>query len=609
HPSDPSTTSASPLSLFFTPFSPTHSKNERRNASSSRRFLLLLLSPSSVIPPTHAKKEAPLLPSAAMASDTSADAAEVDRLYEFGERLNEAKDKSEHVSDYEGIIAAVEGHCVKAKQLAAQLIPRFFKFFPGLSSRAVTALFDLVEEDDLGIRVQAIRSLPLLCKDTPEYVSKIVDVLGQLLTSEENVERDAVHKALMSLLRQDVKASLTALFRHVEIGMENVREKVICFLKDKVFPIKAELLKPQVEMERHVTNLVKKSLQDVTGAEFKLFMDFLRSFSIFGVGVPPEHIQELIEIIEGQADLDAQFNVEDIDHIDRLISCMCMALPFFARGASSSKFLSYINKHILPVFDKLPEERKLDLLKNVAVSSPYATAQDSRQLLPSIVTLLKKYMPRRKTEGPKYDYLECLFFSFHHLAHKTPNSTNSLCGYKIVTGQPSDRLGEDFSENYKDFTERLSSTEEVVKNAIKKLTQGMADHNKALSVAKTEEEKANIKTEQQKTTTALHNCNNILAMTQLLHAKAPLFIGDNKINLSWKEPMKQSKAAAPVNGSRSTSATVEKKARGEGIVQSQLVNRALEGLSRGGGGRSGRAGRGWGGRGRGRGRGRGWGFR
>lgn len=52
-----------------------------------------------------------------------------------------------------------------------------------------------------------------------------------------------------------------------------------------------------------------QSLQDVTGAEFKLFMDFLRSFSIFGDGVPPERIQELIEIVEGQADLDAQFNV------------------------------------------------------------------------------------------------------------------------------------------------------------------------------------------------------------------------------------------------------------------------------------------------------------
>ena len=63
------------------------------------------------------------------------------------------------MSDYEGIIAAVEGHCVKAKQLAAQLIPRFFKFFPGLSSRAVTALFDLVEEDDLGVRFCSTLSL------------------------------------------------------------------------------------------------------------------------------------------------------------------------------------------------------------------------------------------------------------------------------------------------------------------------------------------------------------------------------------------------------------------------------------------------------------------
>ncbi|RRT65714.1 hypothetical protein B296_00028208 [Ensete ventricosum] len=39
---------------------------------------------------------------------------------------------------------------------------------------------------------------------------------------------------------------------------------------------------------------------------------------------------------------------------------------------------------------------------------------------------------------------------------------------------------------------RLSSTEEVVRNAMKKLTQGMADHNKAMAAAKTEEAKAKI---------------------------------------------------------------------------------------------------------------------
>ncbi|KAK9267135.1 hypothetical protein L1049_009554 [Liquidambar formosana] len=432
-------------------------------------------------------------------TDVADDAKDIESLYEFGERLNEAKDKSQNVSDYEGIIEAAKGS-IKAKQLAAQLIPRFFKFFPNLSDKAVDTHLDLCEEEELGVRVQAIRGLPLFCKDTPEYVSKIVDILAQLLTAEENVERDAVHKALMSLLRQDVKASLTALFKHMGSGDEPspdeiVREKVLSFVRDKVFPLKTELLKPQEQMERHITDLIKKSLADVTGAEFTIFMDFIKSLSIFGEKAPQERVKELTEIIEGQADLNAQFDVSDADHIHRLISCLYMAVPFFMRGASNSKFLSYLNKHILPVFDQLPEERKLDLLKNLAESSPYTMPQDSRQILPSIVQLLKKYMPRRKTgEEMNFTYVECLLYTFHHLSHKAPNATNSLCGYKIVTGQPSDRLGEDFSEYYKDFTERLSSVEELARATMKKLTQGLAEHNKAMAAAKSDEAKNNIKT-------------------------------------------------------------------------------------------------------------------
>jgi hypothetical protein len=76
-----------------------------------------------------------------------------------------------------------------------------------------------------------------------------------------------------------------------------------------VIPLKGELLKPQEEMERHITDLIKQSLEDVTGGEFKMFMDFLTSLSIFGGKAPPERMQELVEIIEGQADLNAQFEV------------------------------------------------------------------------------------------------------------------------------------------------------------------------------------------------------------------------------------------------------------------------------------------------------------
>ncbi|XP_071736157.1 apoptosis inhibitor 5-like protein API5 [Rutidosis leptorrhynchoides] len=539
-----------------------------------------------------------------MATDASDD---IEKLYKYGERINEAKDKSQNEDDYKNIIASATTTNIKARQLAAQLIPRFFKFFPSLSGTAVDAHLDLCEADELGIRVQAIRGLPLFCKDTPEHIPKIVDILAQLLIAEENVERDAVHKALLSLLRQDVKASLTALFKHIESVDEPIqddnRERTLIFIREKVFPIKSELLKPQEQMERHITDLIKKSLQDVTGAEFKMFIDFLKSLSIFGDKAPSERIQELIEIIEGQADLDAQFDVSDGDHIDRLISCIYMAIPFFVRGASSSKFLNYLNKNILPVFDKLPDERKVDLLKNLAESSPYSTPQDSRQILPSVVQLLKKYMPLRKTgEEMNFTYVECLLYTFHHLAQKAPNATNSLCGYKVVTGQPSDRLGEDFSEFYKDFTERLSCVEDLAKATMKKLTQGMAPQNKTMATAISDEEKATIKTQKQSATTGLRTCNNILAMTQPLHAKSPSFIGDKRINLSWKEAVKavapSSNAAGAKRPASTTNGSGNKRGRGSG---NQLVNRAFEDISYGG--RGGRQGRGRGRRGGGRGRG------
>ncbi|KAG5247024.1 apoptosis inhibitor [Salix suchowensis] len=528
---------------------------------------------------------------------SASDASHIEKLYEFGERLSESKDKSQNVKDYQGIMDAAKTS-IKAKQLAAQLIPRFFKFFPELSSQAVETQIDLIEQEELAVRVQAIRGLPLFCKDTPEYLSKIVDILVQLLAAEEIVERDAVHKALMSLLRQDVKASLSALFKHIGTVEEPstdelIREKVLSFVRDKVFPLKAELLRPQEEMERHITDLIKKSSEDVTGAEFRMFMDFLKTLGIFGHKAPSERMKELVEIIEGQADLDSAFDVtqvSDTDHIDRLISCLYMALPFFLRGASSSRFLNYLNKHIVPVFDKLPDERKLDLLKALAEISPFTLPQDSRQILPSVVQLLKKYMPRRRSgEEMNFTYVECLLYTFHHLAHKAPNATNSLCGYKIVTGQPSDRLGEDFSEFNTDFIERLNSVEDLTRATMKKLTQGMAEHNKAMAAAKSDEAKDNIKTQKQNTTTGLRTCNNILAMTKPLHLKTPSFIGDKSVNLSWKELTKPSvpsttiqagvkRPAAAANGS----GNMAKKGRGAGGLHNQLVNRALQGISYGG---------------------------
>lgn len=124
---------------------------------------------------------------------------DIDKLYEFGEHLNDANDKSQvstlfnfivifsffslfflavrvsgrlrlsilwfylvwllkqHKQDYEGIIAAANGS-VKAKQLAAQLIPKFFKFFPQLAEQALDQHLNLIEDQELGVSIRSIHA-------------------------------------------------------------------------------------------------------------------------------------------------------------------------------------------------------------------------------------------------------------------------------------------------------------------------------------------------------------------------------------------------------------------------------------------------------------------
>ncbi|CAI9784236.1 unnamed protein product [Fraxinus pennsylvanica] len=376
------------------------------------------------------------------------DCIDIEKLYEYGEKLNEAKDKSQfHIG--EKLEASIVSFHIGAICQCA----------PKQASQNKTKCFSNYAKEYCYVRVQAICGLPLFCKDNPEHLAKIVDIIGQLLVAGDNVEHDAVHKALISLLRQDVKTSLTSLFRHIgstedrsadDISTwETIREKVLCFIKDKVFPLKGEILKPLDKMERHLTNLIKLNLQDVTAVEFKMFIDVLKSLSLFGQKALVERVEELVEIIEGQADLD----VSDGDHIDRFISCLCIALPFFMRGASSIKFLNYLNKQIIPVFDKLAEEECLCKTTGCKTDSSINCS-----------TVKGIYF-----EGD----VNCADFQVACILSITANATNSLCGYKIVTGQPSDRLGEDFSDLNKAFTERLSTIEVLAKAMNKKLTQGM----------------------------------------------------------------------------------------------------------------------------------------
>lgn len=67
------------------------------------------------------------------------------------------------MEDYRSIIKAAGSDSIKAMQLAAQLIPRFFKFFPELSDLAVDSHIDLCEADELGVSVSLYDCVTWLC--------------------------------------------------------------------------------------------------------------------------------------------------------------------------------------------------------------------------------------------------------------------------------------------------------------------------------------------------------------------------------------------------------------------------------------------------------------
>ena len=114
----------------------------------------------------------------------------------------------QHEEQYKIILQGVQGDS-NTKKLASQFIARFFAKFPTLGNDALDAILDLCEDEDIDIRKQAIKDLPILCRDMKEFLPKIADVLSQLLQTEDKSEIVVVQNSLMSLFRRDAKGIFT----------------------------------------------------------------------------------------------------------------------------------------------------------------------------------------------------------------------------------------------------------------------------------------------------------------------------------------------------------------------------------------------------------------
>eukprot|EP00112_Aurelia_sp_Birch-Aquarium-sp1_P025605 Seg859.11 transcript_id=Seg859.11/GoldUCD/mRNA.D3Y31 product="Apoptosis inhibitor 5" protein_id=Seg859.11/GoldUCD/D3Y31 len=470
--------------------------------------------------------------------------AGVEELYKnFGILADAGGKIAEHEEAYKAILIGVKGEASE-KKLACQFIPRFFKDFPKLAEQAIDAQLDLCEDEDAVIRRQAMRTLPEFCKNDADHIVRIADILTQLLQTEDEVELSIVKGGLISLIKKDPKGALGGIFSQIVNEDDIVREKAIKFLTYSVQLLLKEVFHPNPEIESYLFQEVKKAMSDVTGDEFKSFMNVLAKLKSI-VSEP----QNLADVIAEQAELEKGFEPSDLDSIDRLITCTRQAVPFFKKGASSGKFYDYLIKNVLPVLSQVSQtgemgDFRLELLKILVEVSPHVAEEAAKESIDTIYKILLEYVPEAPTEDENkqvaeekeaepekklnFSYVECFLYTFHQLGKQNEEYLSS----------------EDAAEKLKDFRARLQYFARQLQAYIKQLRVAL----QGKTSAELDEAENKIKC------VALKTTNNINILIRDLFHNPPSY--KSVITPSWKAPNQ----AVPLEE------TVEEKRKRAGIT-------------------------------------------
>ncbi|CAI7992048.1 Apoptosis inhibitor 5, partial [Geodia barretti] len=259
-----------------------------------------------------------------MAAEQSAG---VEELYKnFGVLADAGETAGEKLAEYDGILQAAKGSA-NEKKLAAGFITRFYHLFPTMAETAMDTLLDLVEEENDMIRRTAIKALPDICKRSPDpaLCAKVSEYLTQLLATEDVIDLALVKTGLASLLQKNTPAAMDGIFSQVGGEDEGVREQAIDYVSSSLMSMRHILFIPHPENEKQLVRHVKKVLSDVTGEEFEVFMEMLSKLQFLATA---EGAQEVMDVIVQQAELSAEFKVEDGESVDRFITCFKQALKF-----------------------------------------------------------------------------------------------------------------------------------------------------------------------------------------------------------------------------------------------------------------------------------------
>ncbi|XP_050342222.1 apoptosis inhibitor 5 [Nymphalis io] len=460
----------------------------------------------------------------------------IEKLYQNYGILADAKDDiSKHEKEYLEILAAVKGSD-KEKRLASQFIAKFFNSFPNLTDQATEAQFDLCEDDDVAIRKQAIKDLPLMCKNNKEHTTRIADILAQLLQSEDTTEINVVTNSLVTILKNDPKGTLTGLFSQIhqstdsETPNEVVRERCIKFLATKVKQLGRDVI--DKDAEDLIIFEGKKILQDSVAEEFEHIMDLLTWSRL---GKTPAGKKEMTQLIAALAFTPGDWHPEDPEYVDRLIQCTQHAIPLFTNQVDSTQFVNIFCDHVLLRWNEIATtgggtDLKLEVLKTFAeITEHCGEIENIQDKINIVYDVLMNYLPEApveneeenavkgeeiecKPENPKsttapslqFSHVECALFAIHSLCRKAP-----------------DALGAD-TARLKTLRLRLQYTARLTQGYIKKLKE--VTQSKKGEDDNTEENKLKI--------AALKTTSNINTLIRDIFRTPPSF--KSKVHLSFQ---------------------------------------------------------------------------
>ncbi|XP_058120078.1 apoptosis inhibitor 5 homolog isoform X1 [Anopheles ziemanni] len=444
----------------------------------------------------------------------------IEKLYKNYEILSDAKEKiAEHEAEYKEILDAVKGSA-KEKRLASQFIGKFFKHFPSLADHAIDCQLDLCEDEDTQIRRQAIKDLPLLCRDTTEHTPRIGDILAQLLITEDAAELLQVHQSLLTLAKYDAVGTLTGIFSQIVAGDETTRFRSFQFINNKLMKMEPEILTKAVE--DFVITEVKKITLDVTSDEFHQCMSILNQTKLSKT--LPGHV-ELVTIAAEQADLESDPGAlaSDDENVERFIQCSTEAMPYFSSQVESTQFVKFMcEKFLRPNVWNLigatddQHQTQLRLLKVFAEMCAFCgTLEKPSEKVEAIYDVLLEYMPlppldadMNETPSFQFSHAECLLYALHILGKQA---------VEFLT------FPEDPAK-LKDFRSRLQYLARGTQGYIKKLQEAVK--------GKTAEEMKS--EENQIKATALKTTSNISTLIRDLFHSPPSF--KSVVHLSWVVP-------------------------------------------------------------------------